>query len=60
MISHLLHCVRLGAMVEFERERDGKDVEYETKFGMQVTLTNLEQPLSRVQRDAVAAFTGLR
>lgn len=60
MISHLLHCVRLGAMVEFERERDGNEVEYETRFGVQVTLTNLEQPLSRVQRDAVAAFTGLR
>lgn len=59
MISHLLHCVRIGAMVEFERERDGDEVEYDTSFGFQLTLTNLEQPLNRVQRDAVSLFTGL-
>ena len=48
-----------GGMVEFERERDGDEVEYDTSFGFQLTLTNLEQPLNRVQRDAVSLFTGL-
>lgn len=59
MISRLFHCVRLGAIVEFERDRDGGEVEYDVNFGFQLTLANMEQPLDRVRRNAVAAFTGL-
>ena len=60
-ISRLFHCVKLSAMVEFERDRDSdNDVDYETSFAVQATLVGLEDPLDRVRRGAVSALSGIK
>lgn len=60
MISRLFHCVRLGALVRFERTRDDDKVDYETSFEIQCTLTQMDSPMQKVRRQQVSQLTGLK
>lgn len=55
-ISRLFHCVKLSALVEFERERDDGEIKYDTSFAVYATLVGLEGPMNAVNRSAMANF----
>lgn len=58
-ISHLLHCVRLSATVELERERDDRnDAEYDFSFAVYATLVGFEGPMDAVNRSAMSKLSG--
>jgi hypothetical protein len=57
-VSRLFHCVRLSALVEFERTRDDNDkAEKELSFAVYATLVGWEHPLNRISRDTVSKLT---
>ena len=57
-ISRLFHCVRLSALVEFERTReDDGEVEKEISFSVYASLVGWEHPLNRISRDTVSKLT---
>ena len=57
-VSRLFHCVRLSALVEFERTRDDEyEVEKEISFAVYATLVGWEDPLNRISRDTVSKLT---
>ena len=57
-ISRLFHCVRLSALVEFERYRDDNNkAEKEISFAVYATLVGWEHPLNRISRDTVSKLT---
>ena len=57
-ISRLFHCVRLSALVEFERTRDEDgDAEKELSFSVYASLVGWEHPLNRISRDKVSKLT---
>ena len=61
MISRVFHCVKLGALVRFERSRDDDDdVKYDTSFEVQCTLTQMDSPMQKVRRQKVSQLTGLK
>ena len=57
-LSRLFHCVRLSALVEYERSRDDNDkAEKELSFAVYASLVGWENPLNRISRDTVSKLT---
>lgn len=57
MLSRLFHCIRVSAMVEYERSREGRKKEYDMSFAVYATLVGWE--LDSVNRNQVAKFSGM-